>query len=80
MPSTTSRPEVLKKLKVMMEKSPVFEINTVHNFFPILIVVIVLVGIFIGIKGSGGFDCATIKNPSFGLLSRYASAIAFAMG
>lgn len=74
MPYTTSRLEILKKWKVVTEKSLVFQLSTVHNFFPILIIVIVLVAVFIGIRGSGGLDCVKIKNPSFGLLSEYGSS------
>lgn len=65
--------EILKKWKVTIEKSPSpspeFKLSTVHNFFPILIIIIVLVAIFVGVGGSGGLDCAKIKNPSLGLLS-----------
>lgn len=73
--TTTYRLEILKKWKAIMEKSPVFELSIVQNIFPILIVVIVLVAIFIGLKGSGGLDCAKVKNPSFGLFSEYSHAM-----
>lgn len=77
MPNLTSQKslEILKKCKEITEKSSVFEITTVQNFFPILLTVIVLVVIFVSIGGSGGLDCAKIKNPAFGLLLGYGSSM-----
>lgn len=70
----SSRLEILKKWKVIMDKSPVFELSTVHNFFPILLVIIILVAVLIAARGSGGLDCDKIKDPSFGLLTKYGSS------
>lgn len=70
----SSRLEILKKFKVVIEKSPVFELSTVHNFFPILLVIIILVVVYVGLRGSGGLDCDKIQNPSFGLISEYGSS------
>lgn len=71
-PSHTSL-EILKKCKEITENSAVFHFTTVHTFFPILIVIIVLVAILVGMSGSGGLDCAKIKSPSFGIFSEFGS-------